>query len=131
MKSIVVFIEHIGLTSEFAKQLSSNVEQDDVLTIIYQLPKVKHDAMPLIGDLRELRLEKAKRQLVNWFENNKFPVLKFNPFVIDEQITSDYLKLRLNGDERFLILYEKHQLNNLKDLFNKPLKNREVEFKEL
>ncbi len=131
MRSVVVFIENIALTDSFVQRLSSYLKDNDLLSVLYRLPKVKSEAMPLIGDLRELRLKKAKRQLVSWYEQNKIPALKFNPFVFDEGITAENIRISLNGDQRFLILYEKEQLMDLKKMFKDVLADREVEFKEL
>lgn len=131
MKSVVVFIENVSLTDSFAQTLTSLLEKKDVLSVMYRLPMVKTEAMPLIGDLRELRLKKAKRQLSEWFERNNIPVQKFNSFVFDERITHDHIRISLNGDQRFLVLYEKGQLNHLKSMLNRVLSDREVDYHEL
>ena len=131
MKSVVVFIEDVSLTDGFAQTLTSFLEEKDVLSVMYRLPRVKTEAMPLIGDLRELRLKKAKRQLTEWFERNNIPVQKFNPFVFDERITPENIRISLNGDQRFLVLYEKGQLNQLKSILNGVLSGRDVDYHEL
>lgn len=131
MKSVVVFIENLFLPDDYAAQISDLVNEEDVLTVVYRLPEVKADAMPLIGDLREIRLKKAKRNIEDWFNKNELTVKSFSPFVYDQKVTPEIIRINLNGDERFLILYEKGKLEGLQKLLKDVLKEREVTYKVL
>ena len=131
MKSVVVFIENLFLPDDYAVQIADLVNEEDVLTVVYRLPEVKADAMPLIGDLREIRLNKAKRNIEAWYNRNDLGVKSFSPFVYDQKVTPEIIRTNLNGDKRFLILYEKGKLDDLQKLLKGVLKERDVTYKAL
>ena len=94
--------------------------EDDRLYVLMELPELKSDAMPLIGDLKEIRYRKAKAQLENWHQNMNLKIQGFKSIIFQEGITTKKLTAELHDLGKLLIFGMPHQEKEVRKLF-KPL----------
>ncbi len=68
VKANLLYIRETDLTEEFQQKLCSFYEPDVPFYIIVQLKTVKNGFEPMINNLKEIRIEKAKKKIKEWID---------------------------------------------------------------
>lgn len=82
MKANLLYIRESDLTPEFQSKLCSFKDQAIPLYIIVQLKGASQGFVPMINNLKDIRIEKAVNKIKNWmgtcFGSNENLIIKIN-----------------------------------------------------
>lgn len=125
MKNVVVLIEETVGIDHLGDGLTNVINLDDTVYLFVQLPKVKAESIPLIGDLSELRLHKIRNQIENWFQSIGHPSSNIVISIHDKKLNTKKIKTVLNGNSNITVFGLNSQKEKLNTLFS-PLEKEKV-----
>lgn len=128
MRNVVIFLEESSEIHRVGANLLPHLMDGDYLYVLMELPELKSDAMPLIGDLKEIRYRKAKAQLQNWYQNISFKIEDFKPIIFQEGITPKKLSAHLLEIDKLLVFGMPHQEKGVRKLFEPLNKKIKLDF---
>lgn len=128
MRNVVIFLEESSEINRVGANLLPHLIDGDRLYVIMQLPDIKSDAMPLIGDLKEIRFRKAKAQIDEWYEGVRINFSDFKPIIFQENITPNKLSHKLHNYDHLLVFGMPHQEKGVRKLFEPLNKKIKLDF---
>ena len=128
MKNVVIFINGEFDFQELRSIVFSTLEERDALYVLYQLPRVKLEAIPLIGDLKEIRFQKARRKISEWFDSFGLANTSCYPLVYEKRIGIKQLKDDLPKANELTVIGSESQEEFLYQLFKPLTKELEVQY---
>lgn len=104
MKADIIYIQESQLNAEL--QLPSTMLDNgvDMLAIIVQLKPHLGSFQPLISNLIDIRKEKLKKRIVEWFQKNEYPVSNLKIEVIEELSEFQNIDFRFFSVRNLLVL---------------------------
>lgn len=116
MRNVLLFLDDKLLNDESLETIRVSVNQDDKLTVFYELPYANNTAVPLIGDLAEIRLQKATRLVLNWVEPITDSVHSYETN-ISFNINKEEIQKKLEDTRPTLFMGSKSLVDRLSKLF--------------
>ncbi len=116
MRNVLLFLDDKLLNDESLETIRVSVNQDDKLTVFYELPYANNTAVPLIGDLAEIRLQKATRLVLNWVEPITDSVHSYETN-ISFNINKEEVQKKLEDTRPTLFMGSKSLVDRLSKLF--------------
>lgn len=119
MKADIIYIQESQL-SEDAELPASMLDGGNVfLAVIVQLKSHSGSYQPLISNLIDIRKEKLKNRIIEWFEKNKYPVSKLKIEVIEELSDFQKIDLGITGIRNLLVLAKAKEENRIQSTIKK------------
>lgn len=128
MKNVVIYINGGPNIETLSSAVLSACADGDRLHVIYQLSRVKMESIPLIGDLKEIRLQKARRKIIEWFESLELQEVTCFPLVYEQRVGVKQLKADLPQSDELVVLGTEEQEQFLCQLFQPLTRDLEVQY---
>lgn len=116
MKNVVILFEEKGIADSLMGKLQTYLSEDDTLFVVYELQNLNASSIPMIGDLSEIRLLKAKRLIDAWFEEANLKVKTFVPIIVERKIQLKLIKnnLPLENNKKLDIISQTNSIHKWK-----------------
>lgn len=110
--------------------LNKELDVKDVLVVLYKMPSLKIDAMPMIGDLQELRMKKAQKIIDQCIKNLETANHK-KIYIFENRISIAELKKELDFTKELIVLHTPNQSSFIKSLFSANGYAHQIHFEEI
>ncbi|MCC5924591.1 MAG: hypothetical protein JJT77_12465 [Crocinitomicaceae bacterium] len=117
MRNIVTYIDETAYSAAYIDALNEELKQQDVLVVIYKMPSLQLEAMPMIGDLHELRKKKANKMIQHWTENIS-KVEQKKVYIFENRISLKEIKKDIDFSINSVVFHTPNQSSILKSLFS-------------
>lgn len=130
VKNIVTYIDESVYASTYIDALNKELGQNDVLIIIYKIPSLRLEAMPMIGDLHELRIKKANKTIKLWSEQISSTKQK-KIYIFENRISLKEIKNDVDFSVNSIVLHTPAQSKVIKSLFSSNGDLKSLQFREI
>lgn len=128
MRNVIIFIEESTAIDRVGANLVPHLIDGDLLHVVMELPEMKLDAMPLIGDLKEIRYRKANAQIENWHKALDLNIKGVKPLIFHERVTSNKLAVKLDKLDELIVFGMPHQEKVIRPLFQPLSKQLKLDY---
>lgn len=117
MNKVIIYIKDSVSLDDAYDSVNKASTVNDELVVFFHLSELSRDVVPLIGDLKEIRSEKYKRLLNEWFIRENFKFTKFTPVILQGDFDKNSIQKYLNEGENTDILLFTPLLGKIKGAF--------------
>jgi hypothetical protein len=105
MEARLLYIREIEMNSDLSRILNEVERLDRRFLILVEITPIKVDSMPMINGLKEIRLNKVKEKIENWFKENLSDDICFELTVFEGKPSKVNPPVTLKGiDKLFLFV---------------------------
>jgi hypothetical protein len=130
VKNIVTYIDESAYASAYLDALNKELGPEDMLIILYKMPSLRLEAMPMIGDLHELRIKKANKMIQLWSDQVSGAKRK-KIYIFENRISLKDIKEEIDFSINSIVFHTPTQSKIIKSLFSSNGDLKSLQFKEI
>ena len=117
MRQVLIYVDQDISIDQMEQPLTRFVTADDEIYLIIKLSKVNNSSIPLIGDLKEIRYNKALSKWYKWYQELPIKARSFKPYIFEGKDTLNSLMDELNKKDEVVIFGLDDFESKLKSVF--------------